>query len=296
MMRVARRRDLDGLTSVTLQADGKLVDDGFDEHFAPPSADDVLGGPVSNDDFVSAEFLVESFFAERPDGVELEPELVVSDIEADAYELEAELELLEKVGVDVPALPLGDVAVPVALRAIAGASWPGDPLERPLAPGQRQFDPGTAASLRLLIERGELTTEYGTMSRREARFTFFWGARQSLARRIAAVRRLARGDILQWQGFAPLTMPQRAGGPAVSTAGCTVGVSTNSSGLRVFWSGAYFIVPTYFGAPTTPASGVLLSGTYVFGVDGGSYGKDIQWDKNAVLKLPGSMPYVHLNY
>jgi hypothetical protein len=273
------------------------MDDGFDENFSHPDADDVLGVPVSDDDFASAGFLVESFLTGQRDGVELEPELVVSDIEADADELEAELKLLEQVGVDVPVLPLGDRAVvPVALRAIAGASWPGDPLDRPLAPGQRQFDLGTAASLRLLIERGELTTGYGTITSDEARVTFFWLARESLARRITAVRRIVSGDIPQWQGLAPLTMPQRAGGPAVSTAGCTVGVYTNSSGLRVFSSGAYFIVPTYFDAPTTPASAVLQSGTYVFGVDGGSYGQVIQWDKNAVLKLPGSMPYVHLNY
>ena len=81
----------------------------------------------------------------------------------------------------------------------------------------------------------------------------------------------------------------------MSTPGCNFTVSTNSTGLRVFWSGAYRVSPNYFNHPTTPTVSVLQSGTYVFGVDGGAYGNQIQWDLNAVVTLPGN-PNVHLNY
>lgn len=77
--------------------------------------------------------------------------------------------------------------------------------------------------------------------------------------------------------------------------GCHFIVRTNSSGLRVFWSGAYFISPNYFGAPTSPVTETLQSGRYIFGVDGKQYGSKIQWDTNAIVSLPGN-PSVHLNY
>jgi hypothetical protein len=189
---------MDGLTSVTESSRGALMYDGIDDQYlSHRDADDILGESVSEGDLASAGILVESFLAGPPDEFELEPDLAVSDIEADATEFEAELDLLEQVGADVPALPLGDGAVvPVALRAVAGPSWPGDPLERPLAPGQRQFDPETASYLRWLIERGELTTEYGRITSDEARITFFQRARESLARRIAAVR--GPCSLLRW--------------------------------------------------------------------------------------------------
>jgi hypothetical protein len=53
--------------------------------------------------------------------------------------------------------------------------------------------------------------------------------------------------------------------------------------------------PNYFSHPTTPTIGVLQSGTYVFGVDGGAYGNQLQWDLRTVVTLPGSR-YAHLNY
>ena len=67
-----------------------------------------------------------------------------------------------------------------------------------------------------------------------------------------------------------LNIPPTDGAPPAEVTGCQFTVNTNTSGLRVFWSGAYYIVPSFFGAPTTPAFGTLQSGTYVFGVDGGA--------------------------
>ncbi len=135
------------------------------------------------------------------------------------------------------------------------------------------------------------------MSREEARETFIRRATDFLARRIAFVRALRdqRGPQTLWLGLSFLRFRQLTRGPQITTPGCTFTVSSNSSGLRVFWSGAYYVKPHYFNHPTSPTSSVLQSGTYIFGVDGGAYGSNIQWDLNAVVSLPGS-PFVHLNY
>jgi hypothetical protein len=116
-------------------------------------------------------------------------------------------------------------------------------------------------------------------------------AGQFLATRIAAIHEF--GDKFR---NASLQMLHRAGSARrVATAGCNFTVSSNTEGLRVFWSGAYRLSGNYFGSPTTPVTSVMQSGTYVFGVDGGAYGSAIQWDRSAVAVLPGT-PSVHLNY
>jgi hypothetical protein len=71
-----------------------------------------------------------------------------------------------------------------------------------------------------------------------------------------------------------------------TTPGCNCEVRTRQADLRVHWSGAYFLSPNLFGAPTSPVSNVLQSGVYIFGVDGGTY-RDIVWDVTKVV-LPGA--------
>ena len=92
-----------------------------------------------------------------------------------------------------------------------------------------------------------------------------------------------------------LSLPRRARSSPIPTPGCNFTVTTNSSGLRVLWSGAYRISGNYFSHPTTPTASVLQSGSYIFGVDGGAYGTNAQWDKKAVVTLPGR-PSMHLNF
>ena len=133
------------------------------------------------------------------------------------------------------------------------------------------------------------------ISFKEARESFIENATKSLACRIAAVGQSGSNRISQPSVAHNLKIPRRIGAVPKSTPGCLFTVTSNSPGLRVFWSGAYYITSHYFGAPTSPATSVLQSGTYIFGVDGGAYGSTVQWDKNAVCSLPGQ-PYVHLNY
>jgi hypothetical protein len=80
-----------------------------------------------------------------------------------------------------------------------------------------------------------------------------------------------------------------------TTPGCAFDVHTASKGLRVHWSGAYRISGNYFGHPTSPASSVLQSGVYVFGVDGGAY-TSTQWDTATKVTLPGPHTSITLNY
>ncbi len=91
-----------------------------------------------------------------------------------------------------------------------------------------------------------------------------------------------------------MRLPRRRGARPTAVPGCTFVVTTNSPGLRVFWSGAYFLTSNYFSAPTSPACSTLQSGTYLFGVDGGAY-RTVTWDTAAQVSLPGT-PSVHLNF
>jgi hypothetical protein len=154
---------------------------------------------------------------------------------------------------------------------------------------------------------------YETMSPEQAVFNFREQASSFLATRMAGVRELreegaersaprmatAGGgfDYEEEEKPPPVTLKvaQRVGGNNVNTPGCEFEVSTDSCGLRVFWSGAYRESPNFFNRPTSPTSSVLQSGTYMFGVDGGDYGNVIQWDRNAIVALPG-LPSVHLNF
>ena len=252
----------------------------------------------SDTDAKYAKEIVRSLLSEEPRRVELEGSLVVSDLEADCAEFAADLDLLSEVGADVPAARIaGEYLVPVAMSLAYGGIWPRLPPPGPRGNRRRwRHHP-------FLLEWAHWAHDWGrivedrpgleTMPREQAKDSFISRATEFLARRIAAVRGSDSG-----QGRFPvsfLNLPPVAGVPRISTPGCNFTVSTNSPGLRVFWSGAYRISSNYFSHPTTPATGVLQAGTFVFGVDGGAYGNGIQWDLDAVVGLPGN-PHVHLNY
>jgi len=254
----------------------------------------------SDADAREARRIVERLLSSEAETLDVEGALVVSDIESDAAEFVSDLELLENVGLNVPAVRVGgEELVPVALSLAAGPGWPFYPMMgTKRSRGWRRhplFLELTYDYLRSLSEKGDRFNGFEAMPREQARATFLTRATDFMATRIAAVRDFGRPQSHRWSGISFLNVMQRLGGPRVSTPGCHFTVSTNSNGLRVFWSGAYLVSPNYFSHPTTPTLGVLQSGTYVFGVDGGAYGNQIQWDLNAVVTLPG-IPHAHLNY
>lgn len=214
---------------------------------------------------------------------ELSGGLVISDLENDLHEFRAELALLDDIGAPFPALRVDDGdLVPMSVAAALGsardyssASW-------------WSFRFAAPWDLRESLTELQFRTSYEEIGTREARRTVFARARDFLAARIAA------SEDSTWLK-SPLRLARRRGEQPVTTPGCTFTVTTNSPGLWVFWSGAYFIAANYFGHPTTPTIGVLQAGRYVFGVDGGAYGSAVQWDGNALVTLPGA-PQVHLNY
>ena len=134
-----------------------------------------------------------------------------------------------------------------------------------------------------------------TLTPSEARRSFSVRAREFLATRLAGLRR--RDEKLYGYGLPPqrFVVDQFIGGPVTRVSGYQFSINTRSAGLTAHWSGVYYISPNYLGAPTTPASGVLQAGTYVFGVSGGKYGASVQWDAKAVCSLPGNKS-VYLNY
>ena len=247
-------------------------------------------------DAIYAEELVRRFLSEEPSRVELEDSLVVSDLEADCAEFVAELDLLREVDADVPAARIaGEDLVPVAISLAYGGLWPRLlPTGLSVTPIMWRRHPIFRDWAYYLRRTAEPRLGFETMPREQAKDSFIRRSIDFLATRIAAVRASGGGRGRGWSPVAFLNLPPLAGGSRISTPGCNFTVSTNSPGLRVFWSGAYRISSNYFSHPTTPVTGVLQAGTFVFGVDGGAYGDGIQWDLNAVVRLPGN-PYVHLN-
>jgi len=224
--------------------------------------------------------------------LDLDGTLVVSDVENNAADFVADLAFLEAIDADVPAVRVGDEdLVPVALSTLPnllGRSPVRFDYYGPAAEYERYL-----RFLRRPRRVGPHPGDLGTITREQARSTFVRRATAFLATRIGAIRDVGRNAAF---GAAFLHLAQRLRrSTRVSTLGCHFTVSSNSPGLRVFWSGAYRISSNYFSSPTTPVGSILQSGTYVFGVDGGGYGSQIQWDFNAIVTLPGH-PGVHLNF
>jgi hypothetical protein len=244
--------------------------------------------------------IVQRLLGRETEGLELEPDLAISDIESDASTFLEELEFLEQANLPVPAVRIAEEKVPVSLSfALGGSSeWALAPPFRFLG-RRRRGDPFYYEYFYDLLRRlrdERPVSGFTSLGRDEARATFLRRATDFLATRVSAVRsfRNQHGGP-PWYQLSMLTFRQLLHGQQVPTPGCQFSVSSNSNGLRVFWSGAYYVTPNYFSHPTSPAAGVLQSGTYIFGVDGGAYGNTVQWDLNSVVSLPG-LPYVHLNY
>lgn len=256
----------------------------------------------SRDDSEYASNVVNRLFARETEGLELPPDVVVSDVETDARTFSNELSLLKEFDANVPAVMVGDEAVPVSLTVVfgrVGLLFPFGPAfdQRPW---RRRRHPWWYEVfydyIRPALQEQRKIDGMITIPRDQARQTFISRATDFVATRFASVRDFRSENTRHtWHRPSFLTMRQWHNGPQVITPGCHFTVSTNSNGLRVFWSGAYYVTPNNFNHPTSPTSSVLQAGTYTFGVDGGAYGNVINWDYNAVVSLPGQ-PYVHLNY
>lgn len=235
--------------------------------------------------------IVEGLLGEARDGFDLQEGLSIVDVQRDADQFNTDFRILSDIGADFPAIRVGDAGlVPFSLPLIAGPLFRGgDPYWLGYPPFRYLLDEIYHRAFRT----GEAFPGLERMPREQARSTFISRATDFLANRIAATNRGRRPkDALEGP---VLNISQRVGGPRTNVYGCAFSVSTNSAGLRVFWSGAYYITANYFGHPTTPATSVLQSGIYIFGVDGGAYGNGVQWDTSAVCTLPGK-PSVHLNF
>lgn len=222
------------------------------------------------------------------------------DIEIQVSEFLADLEILERIGADSPATVVGDLGpVPIALSELFGKTWPGYPSRR----GRGRSWDDTPHIYDLVAKRlydkdayRDAKTDIVNIPRDNATEIVRRGMTDFLAVRVAAVKAAPK-----WYAFlfgqlpVALTRQQFTNGPSILTQGCNFLVETDTRDLRVFRSGVFRISSQYFGYPTSPAIGVLESGTYIFGVDGKQYGNNIQWDRRAVVRLPGP-PSVHLNY
>ena len=234
----------------------------------------------SPDDFGRATHIVERLFNRESDGLDLGENLVVSDVEFNARTFADELSLLEQLNADVPGVVIRGEKVPISLEVYLG--WFGRSAGI-LVPGF--FDRSHPIFSDFIYEamrrsrRKSLFPEANFLNRKEARSTFLRRAADFVATRIAGIRGYRKDKPLDALASPSLlSIRQLLGGRQVQTPGCNFTVSTNSSGLRVFWSGAYYVTPNYFNHPTTPTSSVLQSGTYIFGVaPRGGQGRVAPW-------------------
>jgi hypothetical protein len=259
-------------------------------------------GEYSSEEAKHAAEIMERLLHGQAEGLELESDVAISDVESDVNAFSDDLSLLEDFNANAPALSIAGEAVPVSLFFAIGQSGRSaliSPAYRPPHPWRRHT---LLAKDRYEYLKPILSDERGldgfeSISRDKARKTFVQRAVDFVATRISAVRGFRNRDTRQtWPGASLFNFQQLLGGQQIATPGCDFTVRSNSNGLRVFWSGAYYVDPNWFGHPTSPRTKVLESGTYIFGVDSGVYGNNIQWDRKAVVCLPGSPPYVHLNY
>lgn len=178
---------------------------------------------------------------------------------------------------DGTSAPVGfDFFLPNFAQTFGGIPWPRFPypdpfLWRELIRWWRQNNEYSRSSL----ERDDFLF----LSVKEATGMFRNGLENFLSFRIAGFRHWREwmsgreGESQGRRGKSPSGGGSGRGGvprpPSVSPGGgLSVQVSSLTHGLRLHVSPAYFITWTYFGAPTTPVSGTVMPGRYVFAGDG----------------------------
>jgi hypothetical protein len=240
-----------------------------------------------------ARFVINRLLSAERGPLDIPNELAIGDLEGDTLDFLDDLEVLKAFGEYAPVMRFVNEPIPVSLALISEINWSRIPWARKWWHSMFGYE-AVRQLFRALEKRHIEGIEVLPIS--EVLWIFENRASDFLATRMAGIREM-RNQEAEFNSTKPifLNLFQRLGGSKTTTPGCQFTVTTNSSGLRVFWSGAYRLSPNYFNHPTTPTRSVLQSGTFVFGVDGGAYGNLIHWDQNAVVTLPG-YPTVHLNY
>ncbi len=127
----------------------------------------------------------------------------------------------------------------------------------------------------------------------EARTLFEGGLKDFMVARRKGTEEL-KADANRLRRVSPDTLSMITVRNGAALPGCRFTVTSNTPGLRALWSPAYGLASNAFGHPTSPVFSYLLSGTYIFGVDGGAY-VNPAWD-HAHVTLPGPNTSVHLNF
>lgn len=242
---------------------------------------------------VDAGRIVDGMFGSRGLDVVEDEVLVLSDVDEDVSRYTEQLQLLDYLGLPAPVVRVAgdsDDFIPLALGLVG---LPAGPFGTVAAAWWYDSDRNISGVLNVGYDQARSDIEgFTTVPVQAARSKFRDLLTGFVGVRLAAVRNHQRSRSA-WPNVSSLRLARRSGKPSTVTPGCSFVVSTNSAGLRVHWSGAYWLSPNYFSAPTSPATSTLQSGAYRFGVDGGAY-RRITWDQT-VVTLPGS-PTLHLNF
>jgi hypothetical protein len=258
---------------------------------------------VSDNDLHQAQRYVERLLSEREDFWDELPEgFSLADVQKDSDQFSFELEVASSVGEGLPVAHTQVGPIPVSFLQFGHGQIGTETLRRGYRPPY-WYDLRDWYYFAVRHSRdvagAELKFEFVSPS--TARESFISRATDFLATRLAWIRdwgdrhqdkQPSGGSDSSWN---LLYIPPNRGRPPTGVPGCNFLVYTNTPNLSVYWSGAYYLSPNYFGHPTSPAGGPLQAGTYVFGVNGGAYGQAVRWDVHSVCSLPGP-PSVHLNY
>ena len=161
------------------------------------------------------------------------------DVDDAAERFGASLALCDWAGIDYPCLGLRGEGLPIPIDFSVGGVRPTGRLRDLIPSFSRGFLQRFVARFqRVMGERGATVVRTGTD---ESVKFFSWHVTNFIGARLAA--------------------------PNIWTTGVLFTVHTREPGLRVHYSGKYFIRPDeVFGAPTTPVKRAIRPGIYVFGV------------------------------
>ncbi|MEM6484686.1 MAG: hypothetical protein AAF662_06855 [Pseudomonadota bacterium] len=218
---------------------------------------------------------IEGKDVEVPDGIS------VIDVFSDLSFFSRELNYLNELGVGFPALRVNGELVPCSFLHADDKFFQLLNVEKEFYLFSRSFE-------RILRIGGEF------MLSEDAQLVVRKGAASSIARRLAYNYESLKEEEMK-NGRVNLEIPAISGGNPVKTTGATFVVTTNTHGLSVLKSGAYYIRPsgTTFGGPSSPVARTLLDGDYIFGVIGNMY-TTVDWDLNQTVVVPDTTS-VHLH-
>jgi|GEM_PF-2121428 len=237
------------------------------------------------------ELFSERRYANQAEGVP------INDVVANVGQMAMEFAMARRWDSEIPCLELADgYLAPISMTgSLVGPMWPTRGAEDLFEFWERHLPFPLHSFWSELLRRSMREDDRVVLTdTREAQAPVERGLKDFLSYRFAGIKKWAdwiRGPGTQISGGSkkPPKGPTGGSPPPPSVApggGLRVQVSCLTPGLRIHVAPAYFINWVFFGSPTTPVSGYVLPGRYVFAGDGPMLPKRTR--DNGVFSIPHS--------